>query len=267
MQTAEPPEPGYSLFMRIFDRVHRDRWAGAAALLVPLAVAALFLPWRSSLANTDVALLLVVVVVAVAANGHRVAGIVAAASAAVWFDFFWTAPYERFSVTRGTDVQTIVLLLAVGAAVSELAARARRARRTVVYDTAYLAELRSTARLVADQRDPQEVVAHVRAQLVMLLGLREARFEPGRFLGHPPRLADDGTLSWDGRRWNVEEYGFPDTDFALPARSGGQTVGRFMLTPMPGAVPSLAARQVAAMLAAQVGAVLVRDVARPPVAA
>jgi hypothetical protein len=247
--------------MRIFDRVHRDRWAGAAALVVPPAVAAVFLPWRSSLANTDMALLLVAVVVAVAANGHRVAGIVAAASAALWFDFFWTVPYERFSITRSTDIQTTVLLLAVGAAVSELAFRARRARRTVVYDTAYQAELRSTARLVADERDPQAVAEHVRSQLVMLLGLRNARFEAGRMLGHPPRLADDGTLVWEGRRWNVDEYGFPDTEIELRARSGGRTLGRFMLTPVPGTVPSLAARQVAAMLAAQAGTALARDAA------
>jgi hypothetical protein len=267
MQTAGRSKAGYSWGMRIFDRVHRDRWAGIAAVLLPLAVAAVFLPWRSSLANSDMALLLVVVVVAVAANGHRVAGIVAAASAALWFDFFWTVPYERLSITRGTDIQTTVLLLAVGAAVSELAARARRARRTVVYDTAYLAELRSTARLVADRTQPQDVVEHVRAQLVMLLGLRAARFEPGRILGHPPRLADDGTLLWDGKPWNVESYGFPDTEFELLARSGGRTLGRFMLTPLPGATPSLAARQVAAMLAAQVGAVLARDAGRVPVEA
>jgi hypothetical protein len=246
--------------MRIFDRVHRDRWAGIAALLLPLAAATVFLPWRSSWANSNVALLLVVVVVAVAANGHRAAGIVAAASAALCFDFFWTAPYETLRITSSTDVQTTVLLLAVGAAVSELASRARRARRTVVYDTAYLAELRTTARLVADEQRPaQDVVEHVRAQLVMLLGLRAARFEPGRVLGHPPRLADDGTLLWNEKPWNVREYGFPDAPFELPARSGGRTLGRFMLTPVPGTAASPAACQVAAMLAAQVGTVLARE--------
>ena len=262
MQTAGRPEPGYSWGMRIFDRVHRDRWAGTAAVLLPLAVATVLLPWRSSLANSAMALLLVAVVVAIAANGHRLAGIVAAASAALWFDFFWTVPYKRLSITRGTDIQTTVLLLAVGAAVSELAARARRAHRTVVYDTAYLAELRSTSRLVADQHRSPEVVEHVRAQLVMLLGLRAARFEPGRVLGHPPRLTDDGTLLWNGKPWNVDGYGFPDTDVELLARSGGSTLGRFMLTPQPGTAPSPAARQVAAMLAAQAGAVLARDAGR-----
>ena len=38
-------------------------------------------------------------VVAVAAAGHRAAGVLAAVSAAVWFDFFLTVPYERFTIT------------------------------------------------------------------------------------------------------------------------------------------------------------------------
>jgi K+-sensing histidine kinase KdpD len=38
----------------------------------------------------------VVVVVAVAATGNRVAGALAALSAATWFDFFFTLPYPGF---------------------------------------------------------------------------------------------------------------------------------------------------------------------------
>ena len=54
--------------------VTRDRVAVAAAVVVPLAGAAVLLPWRSSWPNADVALLLVVTMVAVAASGDRVAG-------------------------------------------------------------------------------------------------------------------------------------------------------------------------------------------------
>ena len=245
--------------MRSFGRIHRDRLAIAAALLLPLAVAAALLPWRGSLPNTDMALLLVVTVVAVAANGNRVAGVLTAISAAVWFDFFWTVPYQRFTITRHTDIETAVLVLAVGAAVSELAARGRRARRVVVRDTAYLAALRSTSTLVADGHDPHEVIEQVQAQLVALLGLRAARFEQGRLLGHPPRLTDDGTLAWAETRWNIDEHGFPDEEIELLARSDGRTRGRFLLTPVPGSAPSLEARQVAAMLANSVGSLLARD--------
>src|ERR1035437_3670380 len=54
--------------------VSRDRAAIAAALVAPLAAAAVLLPFRAHWPNTNVALLLVVVVVAVAATGNRVAG-------------------------------------------------------------------------------------------------------------------------------------------------------------------------------------------------
>jgi hypothetical protein len=68
----------------------RDLIAVGAALTAPLAVSATLTPFRASISNTNVALILIVVVVAVAANGHRIAGGLAALSAAVWFDFFCT---------------------------------------------------------------------------------------------------------------------------------------------------------------------------------
>ncbi|MEY9932487.1 hypothetical protein ABH926_007138 [Catenulispora sp. GP43] len=248
--------------MRSFGRIHRDRVAMVAALLLPLAIATVLLPWRGSIANTDLALLLVVAIVAVAANGNRTAGILTAISAAAWFDFFWTVPYERFTITGHTDIETTVLLLAVGAAVSELAARGRRARRVVVRDTSYMEALSSTSALVAEGHDPREIIDRVQAQLVPLLGLRAARFEQGRLLGHPPRLTDDGTLVWGKTHWNIDEHGFPNEDIELLTRSGGRTRGRFLLTPVPGSAPSAEARQVAVMLSSLVGTVLAGD-ARP----
>ena len=79
--------------------LNRDRLAVVAAIAVPLALAVILVPFRSGFPNTDAALALIVVVVAVATNGDRLAGVLAAGSAAVWFDFFLTQPYERFSIT------------------------------------------------------------------------------------------------------------------------------------------------------------------------
>src|SRR5512135_1736430 len=62
---------------------HRDRLAVLAAVAAPLIVTAVLVPLRTSFANTDAALVLVAVVVAVAANGNRLAGVLAAVSAAV----------------------------------------------------------------------------------------------------------------------------------------------------------------------------------------
>src|SRR5580700_12343342 len=99
-------------------RLTRDRLAVLAGLAVPLGLAAVLVPFRASVPNTDGALALLLVVVAVAASGYRLAGILAAVSAAAWFDFFLTKPYERFAITRRADIETTVLLLVIGVAVT-----------------------------------------------------------------------------------------------------------------------------------------------------
>src|SRR4051812_30764481 len=121
--------------------------AVVAALVAPLILSVLLLPVRSSFLNADVALALVVVVVAVAASGNRLAGALAALSAAVWFDFFFTRPYERFTITKAADIETAVLLLLVGLAVSQLAARARRLQVVAVTDADYLSRIHDIAEL------------------------------------------------------------------------------------------------------------------------
>ena len=79
-----------------------------AAVLAPLAVCGVLVPFRSGLANTNVALVLVVVVVVVAATGHRLAGALAALFAAVWFDVFFTLPYEQLTIAGSADIQAAV---------------------------------------------------------------------------------------------------------------------------------------------------------------
>ena len=117
---------------------------GAAAL------AAILLPWRGSWSNTNVALLLVVAVVAVACLGNRLAGALAALSAAVWFDFFFTLPYDRLTISQSADVTTFGLLLGVGVAVSQLAARARRLKAVTVADAGYFNRIVASAALTQE---------------------------------------------------------------------------------------------------------------------
>ena len=102
----------------------RTRYRGVfllAAAAVPLLLCAVLAAFRESLTTATAALLLVLFVVAVAASGDRVAGVFAALSSGVWFDFFLTQPYETFSITRRTDIETTVLLLVIGIAVTEIA--------------------------------------------------------------------------------------------------------------------------------------------------
>ncbi|MEV7871871.1 DUF4118 domain-containing protein [Streptomyces sp. NPDC088124] len=239
----------------------RDRVALVAAPLAPLAAAGALVPLRTGVAGTNLALILVVVVVAVAALGNRVAGAVAALSAAVWFDFFLVQPYERFAVTGANDLTTAVLLLAVGLAVSQLAARARRLRVMTVVDAGLLARIHDTARLAQRHGSSAAVVDQVGRHLVDILRLRSCRFEYGSLLGHPARLEQDGTVVVDREPWDLEGRGWPDGEIELRAAANGHYQGRYMLLPTPGAVPSRQIREVAVTLADDVGAAL--DTAGP----
>jgi Domain of unknown function (DUF4118) len=234
----------------------RDWAAIAAALIAPLATAAILLPFRGSWSNTNVALLLVVVIVAVAAIGNRAAGAIAAVWAAVCFDFFFTMPYERFTIRSSSDVTTFVLLLVVGVVVSQLAARARRLKVIAITDAGYLDQIHQTASLAQSAKSPDAVVDLVKGQLLGLLDLQNCRFEYGMLLGHPPRLESDGTVRTGYGRWDVEESGWPSGEVELRVFGNGEYYGRFMLTPKPGSQPSRQARLVAVTLADLVGRAL-----------
>jgi hypothetical protein len=234
----------------------RDRIAILAALVAPLAVAAVLLPFRASWSNTNVALLLVVAVVGVAAIGNRVAGGLAAVWAAVWFDFFFTLPYYRFTIRSTADVTTAVLLLLTGLAVSQLAARARRLKVIAITDAGYLAQIHETASLAKSATSGDAVVDHVKEQLTGLLDLEGARFEYGSLLGHPPRLEPDGTVIVGHSRWAIEQQGLPAQEIEVRTFGNGQYYGRFMLKARPGSKPSLQARLVAVTLADQAGRAL-----------
>ncbi|WP_328890366.1 DUF4118 domain-containing protein [Streptomyces sp. NBC_00316] len=234
----------------------RNRLALAAALVAPLLVALVLVPFRSDLSNANAALILVVVVVAVAAFGSRIAGAVAALSAAAWFDFFLTPPYQQFTITGDDDIGTAVLLLAVGLIVSQLAVRVRRLQVITVTDAGHLARIHDTAELAQATTSADAVVAHVRDELAELLQLRGCRFEYGTLLGRPPRLEQDGSVSVGRRRWDVERDGWPEGEIELRVSGQGHYLGRFMLDPAPGTAPALQSRLVAVTLADQAGAAL-----------
>ncbi|MGW7041373.1 DUF4118 domain-containing protein [Streptomyces avermitilis] len=239
----------------------RDRLALVAGLVGPFLVALALVPFRTDLSRTNAALILVVVVVAVAALGSRTAGVLAALSAAAWFDFFLTRPYQTFDITASADIETAALLLIVGLIVSQLAARARRLEVITVTDAGYLARIHETADLAQSAKSADAVVDHVRRQLTELLGLRGCRFEYGTLLGHPPRLEQDGSVVMGRRHWDVDAGGWPDGEIELRTYGNGHYLGRFMLTPGPDPVPPLQARLVAVTLADQTGAAL--DAAGP----
>ncbi|MFD4972980.1 SpoIIE family protein phosphatase [Streptomyces sp. NPDC058424] len=111
----------------------RDLVRGLTALLaaaaVPLAVCVLLLPVRGAVSEANVVLILMLVVAVVAALGHRGAAVLTAVSAAAWFIYFFTTPYESFTrFNNADDIATAGQLLVVGLAVSQLARRYSRER-------------------------------------------------------------------------------------------------------------------------------------------
>ena len=87
---------------------HRGVILGTA-VLAPLLASALMSTLRNSLENTNAVLVLVLWVVAAASTGVRLAGVLAALSSAVWFDFFLAAPSLTFVIIDRADIETTVL--------------------------------------------------------------------------------------------------------------------------------------------------------------
>ena len=110
-------------------RSSRMLWVaiGGAA---PIGVAAALVSLRDHMLNANVALVLVLVVVLAAVGGGRSAGAVAAVSAALSFNFFHTMPYLTLEINSRDDVETTLLLLAVGLAVGQLASYRRHPSRS-----------------------------------------------------------------------------------------------------------------------------------------
>ena len=152
--------------------------------------------------------------------------ILAALSAAVWFDFFLTRPYERFDITSRDDIETTVLLLVIGVAVTELAVWGWREHAAASRRAGYLDGIGVTVAGGGRRTTrPSQLTDEVSGQLTRLLALslplpvrrRRAR-PPGRAeaqrLGHGPV-----------RTWDANRDGFP------PGRGRGTAGER---GPVPG---------------------------------
>lgn len=236
----------------------RDQVAVAAGLLAPLGLTAVLVPFRTGFANTDAALALMAVIVAVAAAGNRAAGYLAAISSATWFDFFLTKPYEQFTINRATDIETTVLVLLIGIAVTEIAVFGRREHASASRRAGYLEGINDASRSVAAGGSSDALIDQVNAFLIRLLSLRGSEFQFGiAGVGRPARIERDGDVMIDGRAYDVVNGGLPaNRGTELLVENGGRLQGRFLLRPDPAARPTHEQLLVAVALADQVGAAL-----------
>jgi hypothetical protein len=209
---------------------------------------------------------LVLLIVAGAATGIRTAGLVAALSSAAWFDFFFTEPYDHFSIIDRADVETAVLLMLVGGAVTEIALWGRRQQARASSEQGYLdGVLRTSAAVGAGRSSTDSLLHHVCDQIVDVLGIDRCRFDPGGD-GVLATLDNDGSMTYNDRPFDVGRLGLPtDSEIVLVVQSGGVAHGRFLLTAATRVVrPTLEQLRVAIALANQVGAALATSDGHPP---
>jgi hypothetical protein len=218
-------------------------------------MAMVLIPWRGQLDTADNALFLVLVIVVVASTGRRLAAAVAAFFSAAAFDFLLTRPYESFRISRHQDLITELLLLLVGLAVGELAARGRSHRIAAADRLDEMSLLHSITELAAAGGDPDLVTGAACAGLERLLSLRSCTFVQG-----DPELAaritPDGVLVVGGEAWSSVDLGLPVRGVDLPVRSGGWLFGHLMLSPCPGLPIDPHLLLVSVAIADQVGAAL-----------
>jgi K+-sensing histidine kinase KdpD len=99
-------------------------WA-IGAFVASLLIGLLVEPFRATIGLENVVILYLLVVVAAAGIGGRAAGIVAALSAALAYDYFLTTPYHTLVIDELAQVITVGLLITTGLVVS-IGGRVRR---------------------------------------------------------------------------------------------------------------------------------------------
>jgi K+-sensing histidine kinase KdpD len=132
--------------MALSDWLARHRavvWV-SAVFLGPVVAGVLTLV-RPQLHENHVTLLLVLAVAVVSAVGMRPAGLVAAVTTGLAYDYFWTEPFYSFRIFDTQDILTVLLLVLVGGAVERLSWWGGRQRAVAARRLDYLTALRHAA--------------------------------------------------------------------------------------------------------------------------
>lgn len=218
------------------------------AILLGPVVAGVLTLIRGHVDSSHVALILVLAVAVVSAAGQPPAGLAAALTTALAFDFFWTEPYGSLSVFSGTDISTVVLLVLVGAAVELLSWWGGRQKVSAERRQSYLQSLTSAAN--GSGSTSELGVSSTEQAITAVLGADRTRFVPD---GVQPEtvMGMDGRVTRSGRELRVDVEGLPTDDvFAVPVPHATLPRAHFVVTASSAlARPSLEQRQVAALLA------------------
>jgi hypothetical protein len=224
-----------------------------------LLIAVLLVPFRDDIDNANLALLLVLTVVVAAVLGGRAAAVVAAITATMAFDFFLTKPYNSMRIESADDIETAIIMLAVGLLVGEVAARGRRFRRQRERAADAIGRVHRVAALIAERgpldRDHRldAVVDAVRTELTELLQLHDCRLEYAPFQWPLPRLERSGTIETSEHMYADDGFVLPEWGVQLPVLDAGREIARFVLMGNPQVSVTIEERVVAVALADQLG--------------
>ena len=195
--------------------------------------------------------------VGTAAFGGRGPAALSAIVAAISYEFFFTRPYYSLRINDSNDVETSVILLAIGLAVGQLAVHARRTRADASRGRDELASMRRVAERVAGGATNEELIELTSSELSQLMSLVGCRFEREATGPEVPTLERTGRIQTPYRRVGADgELALPPLGVRLPVVGGGREVGSLVLEPDPTVGVSVEARLVAIALADQLGSAL-----------
>jgi K+-sensing histidine kinase KdpD len=227
---------------------HR-RVVWVVAVFLGPAVAALLTLASPQLHENHVTLVLVLAVAVVSAAGIRPAGLVAAVTTALAYDYFWTEPHYSLRIFDPQDILTVVLLALVGGAIEQLSWWAGRQRAVAARRLEYLNALRRAAEPIPAETRAAALKA-ISETMSTVLDADSCRLILD---DHLPAtvLRGDGSITRTGRVMDVDTDGLPTDDvIAIPVSRPDNRPAYFAITAATHvARPRPEQRQVAALLA------------------
>jgi K+-sensing histidine kinase KdpD len=220
----------------------------AAVFLGPV-VAGLLTLARAQLHENHVTLVLVLTVAVVSAAGLRPAGLVAAVTTGLAYDYFWIEPYYSFRIFDTQDILTVILLVLVGGAIEQLSWWAGRQRALADRRLGYLTALRRAAEPLAPETHAATLQA-ISETVANVLGADSCHLVLDERVPATV-LHGDGSITRAGRVMNVDTDGLPTDDIiAIPMPRPTGRPGYFAVTAATNvARPRAEQRQVAGLLA------------------
>lgn len=224
------------------------------AILIPLIAAGVLHSILSIVPTTSAAIVLVLFVVASAATGDRLAGVLAAASSALGFDYFLTQPYLQLRIDSSEDIELALLLLIVGLAVSELASWGVRQGAAATEQASFVQGALKAADLAAGSTSHLDGLERMAESIKGVLGVDQVTYEYGEHDGAAAVIQRDGLVRYRGKSIDVTLTGLPNDPgsyTAIPVVQRGAQVGYFRIIPGANARPGRDALRVGVLLAGE----------------